>query len=74
MKQKRLAPLKIDKENLVFYATYKHDSWWLVDVYRHGDVYYVWMHDSVEDQEPLGSFSHMPTWEETKWWYDHLGG
>lgn len=57
-----------------FYATYRHDYHWFVDVWKVDDKYCVWMKDKKGSQEPLGYYDHMPTWEETKWFYDHLDG
>lgn len=69
----------------VYMATYRHGEHWLVDVYKdvEAEEYYVYQsrvcdqnegdletNDSLHYGDP---YDHMPTWQESKWFYDHYG-
>tara|TARA_B100001094_G_C18113799_1_gene762741 strand:- start:238 stop:426 length:189 start_codon:yes stop_codon:yes gene_type:complete len=57
-----------------YYATYKHGEHWYVSVYKINNKFHLYMQGKEEEQSPLHIFDEMPTWEETKWFYDHLNG
>ncbi len=64
-----------------YMATYRHGTWWLVDVYREAEAENYWVFLSNDEPGEIDTkdalhpepYKTMPTWQEAKWFYDHAG-